>query len=360
MALKQMSLARMGEYNPPTRSVAEGGRTGRMRLLHNGTGHGLTGGGGLNAKGTGGGIKVPQHMRGAQRKLRATKYKTNKLNAMKMADRRRDAEKRSRPMSQQTVGGRPMSPHPVGRFQYGHDQWGFVNQRGLVNWNAGAPKAKMPVIGFNEALPWLRSKGALTKMPTRRAAPAYFQDSLFTRQMAGHQQELNMARAAWEYAKGQQESGYADQLRGLGDQMQASTRDATAGFGGSNLYDSGVADAALGSLAKQFLEAQKSAEINNNQNLTKIGADWTNAETGFNVQKAAETSVAKDRWLAMNPGKKAPTEAKPNTIFTDNGVTKRNNAAGIPQTWTQAKPKAKAKPKTFTDATGKVRPYLGK
>lgn len=359
MALKQMSLARMGEYRPPVRAVGDGGKTGRMKLLHNGPGNGISGGGGLNAKGTGGGIKVPMAMRGAQRKLRTTKYKTNKFNALKLADRRREAEKRGRSMEQKTRGGAPMAQHPVGRFQYGHDQWAFINARGLVNWNSTPPKSGQPVVGFNQVLPWLQQTGAITKMPQRRAQPAYYEDSIYARQMADRQAQLDQSKAAWEYAKGIQEDDYKNQLTDLRNQEQSSRRETVAGLSGSNLSGSGIAAAALGQLASQFQDQLARAQSGNLLSMNKIQTDLQNAQNQFNTGKAAEQSVAKDRWLATHPGEKAP---KTQGLWDNAGQSMYTNPNGIPMTWGAPKPKKPKFPnaKTFKDANGVVRPIVRK
>lgn len=339
MALRQMSLARMGQYRPPVRSVSEGGKTGRMRLLHNGPGNGLMGGGGMNAKGTGGGIKVPQHMRKAQRSLRKARYAANKTNSLKMADRQRDQVKRN---SDQTKGGTNMAPHPVGRFQYGHDQWGFINQRGLVNWNAGGPKGKQPVVGFNEALPYLRQKGAITKMPTRKTAPAYYQDAIYARQMAQRNADMEAAKAAWEYSKSLQEQDYDRSLYDLRQENQNSERQMFAGLSGANLAGSGVASAAIGDLASQFQDALHRTGLDNTSQMNKIQLDLQNAQTAYNTGKSGEIGVAKERWLALNPGKKAPQPQR--GLWESKGQKMYTNKQGIPQTWgTKAKPKKKVR-----------------
>lgn len=357
MALKQMSLARMGEYRPPVRAVGDGGKTGRMKLLHNGPGQGISGGGGLNAKGTGGGIKVPMHMRGQQRGLRKAKYQSNKFNALKLADRRRNAEKRGRTPEQQTTGGRPMAPHPVGRFQYGHGQWGFINARGLVNWKSTAPKKGQPVVGFNQVLPWLQQTGAITKMPTRQVAPSYYEDSIFGRQKAGHDANLAAAKAHWEYNKGLQEQEYSNSLQEMRDSEKASRSEQVAGLSGANLSGSGVAAAAMGELGRQFQEALARASAGNLTAMNKIQMDLQNAQNGYNTQMAAEQSVAKDRWLATNPGKEAPKPQR--GMWDSNGQPMRTNEQGIPMTWTKPAPKPKPKfpnAKTFKNAQGQVRP----
>src|SRR3990167_792384 len=53
-----------------------------------------------------------------------------------------------------------------GWFQYGDNQWGYINERGNVNW-----KAKQPDLNRNRVLNWknvrnyLKSTGGLTGMP---------------------------------------------------------------------------------------------------------------------------------------------------------------------------------------------------
>lgn len=346
----------MGEYRPPVRSVSEGGKVGRPKLLHNGPGNGLSGGGGLNAKGSGGGIKVPMSMRGAQRKLRATKYKSNKFNALKLADRRRDAEKRGRSPEEQTTGGNPMAQHPTGRFQYGHDQWAFINARGLVNWNSTPPKKGQPVIGFNQVLPWLQKTGAITKMPRRQVQPAYYEDSIYARQMADRQAQLDQAKAAWEYSKGLQEQEYGNTLSDLKSQEQSSRRETVAGLSGANLAGSGVSAAALGQLASQFQDQLARAQSGNLTTMNKIQADLQNQQGAFNTGQAAEQSVAKDRWLATHPGEKAPPTQG---LWSNAGQQMRTNPNGIPMTWTKPATTVQAGKfkgaKTFKDAQGNVR-----
>lgn len=343
------------------RAVGDGGKTGRMKLLHNGPGTGAVEGG-LNAKGSGGGIKVPMAMRGAQRGLRKAKYQSNKFNALKMADRTREAQKRGRTPEEQTTGGRPMAQHPIGRFQFGHNQWGFINARGLVNWNSTAPKKGQPVVGFNQALPWLRQTGAITKMPTRQTGPAYYEDSIFTRQKAERDAQLAQAKAAWEYSKGMQEQEYNNGLQDLRNEEQSNRREQVAGLSGANLSGSGVAGAALGQLASQFQDALARAATGNSTAMNRIQLDLQNAQSGYNTGMAAEQSVAADRWLATHPGQKAPTPVRG---LWNNGATEMyTNPQGIPQTWTQKNPAAKPKPvaagkfkgaTSFKDGLGNIR-----
>lgn len=362
MALRHMTIARMGEYRPPVRPVGEGGKTGRMKLLHNGPGNGLSGGGGMNAKGTGGGIKVDQKMKPMQRGLRKAKYQANKLNAMKMADRARQAEKRNNP--QNTVGGRPMAKHPVGRFQYGYNQWGFINAQGKVNWTSTAPKKGDPVVGWNQVAPYLTQKGAMTKMPQRVAAPTgadYFKDSIYQRTAAGQKSDLDAALAAWKFAKQQIEQdygqtdeagnriAYGSQQRDLMNSLMQQRSQTNMGLSGANLSGSGVARQALQNLDTSFIGDLGKINMAGDNKILEGLAGARDANANYNTSLANEAAVARDRWAATNPGMAIPAAKK--GVYKDpvTGATMYAPPSGIPQTFTpkpvKKKTKTKVKPK---------------
>jgi hypothetical protein len=362
MALKQMSLARMGQYRPPVRAIGDGGKTGRMKLLHNGTGHGLTGGGGLNAKGTGGGIKVSKEMKPMQRQLRKSKYASNKFNAMKINEREKNRAKRAEEKTN-TTGGTPMNPHPTGSFMYGNNQWGYINPRGMVDWTSQKPKAGRPVIGFNQALPWLQRNPqgrqvAQQYLQQRKVAPAQYHDPLYTRYMANARlaKENALADARHQQSQVNHEFDYA--VKGLQQDYSDNTHQANAELGAGNIASSGQATSMLSEIARLFELAQAKNQAQKALSDTEISTAMQQASTGFDVEKAGQESMARERWLATHQGQKlAPS--KNNKVYNEGGITYRQNQWGVPQTWTQAKAAAK-KTKTFTAGNGKVLPYRGK
>lgn len=63
--------------------------------------------------------------------------------------------------------GRPRS----GYFQYGHNQWGFLNGAGNVTWTAKQPKPGASVLNWNNVQKYLQSANLLSGMPTAAAHP---------------------------------------------------------------------------------------------------------------------------------------------------------------------------------------------
>lgn len=368
MALKQMSMARMGPYRSKFGGVNEGGKTGRPKLLHNGTGHGLTGGGGLNAKGSGGGIHVSASMKPMQRQLRKSRYAANKNNAMKINERQKNAAKRADAKTR-TTGGPRMNPHPVGNFMYGQGQWATIGQGGMVNWNATKPMAGKPTIGFNEALPWLRSNPAWTTWQKahlsggqRRVAPAAYWDPTYFRNKGTTNLEYNTALAQLGQQKNQLQHDYDWSLKDLDTDYQANTGDVAAAASQGNIAGSGISAHALGELARQLGSAQAKNLEQYNLSTTENSAGMTQAKQAHDLQISNEESGARERWMATHQGEKLPASRK-GQIYNEGGVTYRQNAQGIPMTWKQAKAAKPLHPnaKTFTNKkTGQVMNFKGK
>lgn len=361
MALRQMGIARMGPYRPKASAVQEGGKVGRPKLLHNGTGHGLTGGGGLNAKGTGGGIKVNKAMRPLQRQLRKNKYQSNKHNAHAENKRQRDRAKRADEKTR-TVGGPPMNPHPVGHFMYGNDQWGVVHKGGQVDWTSTKPRAGKAIIGLNEALPWLKRTPHMTKLAqqflsARKAEPAVYHDPIYARNMAMAKLNRDNELANLSNQKSQVGHDFDWSLKGLNQDYGESVADQNAALGAYNMADSGHANASLGELASSLQNALKQNEAQKLLADTEISTGESQANTGFSVGKDAEEGMARERWQATHQGQKLPA-SKNKKIYTEGGITYRTNEHGVPQTWTQKKAAKKPKfpgAKTYKGPNGEVR-----
>lgn len=352
MALRQMGIARMGNYRPKFDAVNQGGKTGRPKLLHNGTGHGLTGGGGLNAKGTGGGIKVNSAMKPMQRQLRKSKYAANKFNAMKINERDKNRHKRAE-LKTRTTGGTRMNPHPVGNFMYGHNQWGSINAQGKVDWTGQAPQKGRPIIGFQQALPWLQRTPHMRQVAqqylSRRAVPpAWYVDPLYTRQKAVAKLIQDREMADISHNRSQTQFDYTNSLRDLKTDYDENLGQTNSAIGSNNIAGSGVAAAQLGKLAEALgvaeMQNQRQMELTNNQ----LDAQKLLSENAYNTTLTAEQGVAKERWQATHQGQKPPT--KPKAIL---GHAIRYNEHGVPMTANQAKPKFKSF-KSFKNAQGQI------
>lgn len=348
MALRQMGMARMGKYAPPVRSVAQGGKTGRPKLLHNGDGRGLLNHGGINIKGS---AKHASAQGGIQRQLNKTKYATNKTNAHAETKRNRERAKRegnrvpSNPtpntiapggaggqIQQGTItAGQPMHQHPVGRFQYGAGQWGLLTKAGKVDWTAASPKGTERVLGFNEVLPYLKSKGMTTKMPVRKAAPMWYADSVYARQMAQHNAALAAAKARFAQDSAQQRFGYKNDLADLRLAQQGAVRGANAGLSANNLAGSGVAAATLGDIGSNFLDQLTRTTRGNQIAMTGLNTNLQGAQREYNTLKLGEIGVAKDRWDAINDGATPPAAHR--GLWKQGVRQMRTTPDGIPMSW---------------------------
>lgn len=354
MALRQMGIARMGPFRPKY-DLTPGGKVGRPKLLHNGTGHGLTGGGGLNAKGTGGGIKVSQNMKPMQRQLRKSKYQSNKFNAMKINERDKNRAKRAE-LKTKTVGGTPMNPHPVGNFMYGNNQWGSINNGGLVDWTSTKPRAGRPTIGFQQALPWLQRTPHMKTvaqqfLAKRQAPPAWYIDPIYAANKAQVSLGYNNAVDADRHGRAQLGFDYTNSLEDLTKDYEGSEQEASASAANNNIAGSGIAAQALSELAEAFMTAKNRNQRQMELTTNEMDTGLTNATAEKNITMTSEQSKAKERWRSTHQGQTAPA-TKANTTWKEGGIQYRANAKGIPMTANQ-KPKFKSF-KSFKDAHGNV------
>lgn len=358
-----MGIARMGNYRPKFDAVNQGGSKGRPKLLHNGAnGNGITGGGGLNAKGTGGGIKVDKSMRPMQRQLRKSRYAANKNNAMKINEREKNRVKRNEAKTR-TVGGTRMNPHPTGSFMYGNNQWGTINQRGKVDWTAQKPMQNKPVIGFNQALPWLQRtphmrQVAQQQLKGRAQRPAFYMDPIMAQEKA--QLDLGKTRnlSDIQHAEAQNQFDYTTAIGNLQTNYADQVGVSNTAIGSANMADSGVGAAQLGDLASKLLATETENKRQRDLQVSDAARQTTLATGEFDSGVQNAELMARERWAATHQGQKAPVVRKAKDIWTEGGVQYRMNEQGIPTTYGQAKPAApKFKSfKTFTNGQGKIVP----
>ncbi len=366
MALRQMGIARMGNYRPKFDAINAGGKTGRPKLLHNGSnGNGITGGGGLNAKGTGGGIKVDKSMRPMQRQLRKSKYQANKHNAMKINEREKNRVKRNEAKTR-TTGGTRMNPHPTGSFMYGNNQWGSINKLGKVDWTAQKPMAGKPVIGFNQALPWLqRTPHMRTQaqqfLKKRAAKPAFYADPIMGSEKAQLQLGHNRGLSDIQHAEKQNEFDYTTSLDNLKRDYGENVAVSNSAIGAAGMADSGVASAQLGDLASKLLATELENKRQRDLQVTDASRQTGLVQSEFDVGVQQAELMARERWAATHQGMKAPAVRKPGQQWKEGGFNYRMNAQGIPMTYNQPKPAApKFKSfRTFTNGAGQVVPKGG-
>lgn len=356
MALRQMGIARMGNYRPKHDAVQRGGKTGRPKLLHNGTGHGLTGGGGLNAKGTGGGIKVNSAMKPMQRQLRKSKYQSNKFNAMKINEREKNRAKRAEAKTQ-TQAGPTMNPHPVGSFMYGNNQWGSINKLGKVDWTATKPMHGKPIIAFQQALPWLQRNPHMRTvaqqfLSKRQAPPAWYIDPIYAREKASADLLKNQELADLSHRETQSSFDFTNAMDDMARDYDQSVGETNLRMSSGNMAGSGISAAALGEIAEALNLAKtqniRQMEIEN----TDIERLRKQADTAHGVSTNSSSEMAKERWKATHQGQKPP-KSKANTSWTENGIRYRANSHGVPMTANQGKPKFKSF-KSFKDAKGNI------
>lgn len=319
----------------------------------------------MNAKGTGGsGIKIKTEFNPMKRQLRKSKYASNKFNAKKMNQRERDREKRADAKTR-TVGGSPMAQHPIGNFMYGQDQWGYINPKGLVDWTSTKPRAGRPVIGVNEALPYLRrtpngTKVAAQFMNARKAAPNAYHDPIYNRFAAQAKQEQEFGQAQLGRQEGQINLDYDQSMEDLSRDYGQNLSATNAGLGAANVAGSGVAAAQLKQLASALLTAQSQNQAQKLQSVGDINLNRLQTSGAFDTEMMGQEGQAKERWQATHQGEKF---IGPGTSYTDGGFNYKQNSNGIPMSW-KAPAKAK-KPKfpgakTFTDAKGAIHKMKGK
>lgn len=322
---QQHGRVRTGQQRPSTTN--QGGANGRPQLSHNGARP--TSPGGTNAQGTG-----------------ASRPAATRPNSFPAGRPSTPA----RPGRPKPVDPRPDYWHaPPGFFQYGHNQWGHINDRGMINWNAKQPTEKdAQIYGWNQITPNLKKRGLMGKIPQQQGMPNPFVDDLYARNMAEHELDTNTSLQGSEHAIGMLDFELGKEKENTSRKFKVDREQLSSQLGAAGLDESGIAAGTMGIAAQDFstfiddLVEEHAAKVSNE----RVGQQRT--RNAFDLTKAAEVGLAKDRWLLEHPGATLP-DVKTGLFQQDGQWYHMNPDTGITTTFKPSeavvgKPEPVAKP----------------
>lgn len=203
------------------------------------------------------------------------------------------------------AGARPDFWHAKpGFFQYGHNQWGFINDRGMIDWSAKQPKAGQQVYGWNTILPNLRRRGI--DIPEQARTPLPFADDLYAQQMAEQKYLLDMSLSEGRHNVDMLNFNLDTEKQEGTRKFQRDREQLTAQMGGAGLDQSGIASGSVGMQAQDFTSFLDNLVSEHEKKAAKERTGMAFARTKYDAAKAAQIGLAKDRWQLEHPGAALP------------------------------------------------------
>lgn len=263
------------------------------------------------------------------------------------------------------VAGKDYWNAPAGFFQYGEGQWGFISDRGMINWKSKPPVKGQKVYGWNQITPNLKQRGIMGNMPEQQATPNPFVDDLYARNMAQLQLQRDQAVTGAEHNVAMLNFEKDQQERDATRDFKVDREQMSAGLGGAGLDGSGIAATTMGNAGSKFNSFLSDLATEQSTKVAKERADQSLARTAFDTTKAGELGLAKDRWSLEHPGAKLPVVQK--GVFQKDGQWYYANPnTGVTTTWHKPGAAAPAKKpkypnaKTFKNAQGVIKPIVRK
>ena len=192
-----------------------------------------------------------------------------------------------------------------GFFQYGDGQYGFINDTGGIAWGVKTPEKNARMLNWNAVSKFANSKGAT--IPQQKATPAAFTDPQYFRNMAEENYNLDEARRASKDQLADWDEKYGVATGQLHKDFMRNFYDSNAQMAGAGFYNSGARE--LGDVDRHTATTNALGEMNRSMGPLAKQREMARlklVEDRYKTVKEAELAGARNRWKALNPGKKIP------------------------------------------------------
>lgn len=212
-------------------------------------------------------------------------------------------------------------PKRHGWFQYGHNQWGYMNAGGNVDWKAKQPKPNQGrVLNWNNVRGYLKATGGLSGMPKAAGQTAAWLDNdpIYKTKLSEYIAQRDQNLNAFQRQRADYQDEYKQGLSRLDSSFQGESQKMLASLAARGFGGSGVESKSYGDLTRDRAAGEADLALQRGPRQWERLADDAQSERQlYAIRKLNETMMAKERYAAEH-GKK-PVGFK--TGFWKNGST---------------------------------------